>query len=68
MTIVFLVSSIFSDSLHGDICRIYADYLLAKKYYEDAALMYERGGLKLQAIDAWEKSLNWGYCIALSKV
>jgi elongator complex protein 1 len=44
----------------------YADYLFSKKYYEDAALMYESGKDIVNAISAWEKSGNWSYCLALA--
>ncbi len=39
---------------------------MAKRYYEDAAITYESGGLKLEAVDAWEKSPNWNYCLGLA--
>lgn len=52
---------------HKEVCRIYGDYLLIKKYCEDAALIYEAGGLLLEAVQAWEKSPNWSYCLALAK-
>lgn len=63
----FLQPAVCYSRLGNDVCRIYGDYLLTKKYYEDAALMYDRGGLPLQAVNAWEKSLNWKYCIALAQ-
>ena len=30
---------------HTELCQSYGDYLLTKKYFEDAALIYESGGL-----------------------
>ena len=47
--------------------KLYADYLLAKKYYEEAALLYERSKCVPEALHAWERALNWRYCIALAK-
>lgn len=38
-----------------------------KKYYEDAALTYQRGGWSLKALDAWERSLNFRYCLGLAQ-
>ena len=66
---LFCVSSTSPHKLvkmHSKICVAYADYLLSKKYYEDAALMYESGKDILQAVSAWEKSGNWSYCLALA--
>ena len=52
--------------IHSRLAISYADYLLSKRYYEDAALMYELGKDESNAIHAWEKSGNWSYCIALA--
>ena len=49
---------------HREVCRIYGDYLITKRYFEDAALVYEAGDLKVEAVDAWEKSPNWSNCLA----
>ena len=51
-----------------EICRVYGDYLLSKKYFEDAALIYEKGLLTSQAIEAWEKAVNPSYCLAAAKM
>jgi len=52
---------------HTQICQSYGDYLLTKKYFEDAALIYESGGLFIEAVNAWEQSSNWSLCLALAK-
>jgi elongator complex protein 1 len=54
-------------NVHRDICRSYGDYLVTKKYYEDAALTYERGLCLNEAVGAWEKSLNWRLCLAMAQ-
>lgn len=51
---------------HQKLCQIYGDYLLTKRYYEEAALIYEQGLLLTEALDAWEQSLNWSYCLSLA--
>ena len=48
-------------------CGAYGDYLVAKKYYEDAAMIYERGAFRAEAVAAWEKSLNWRMCLAAAQ-
>lgn len=53
--------------LFKSICEAYGDYLTVKKYYEDAALTYQRGGWSLKALDAWERSLNFRYCLGLAQ-
>ena len=50
-----------------EMCRIYGDYLVSKKYYEDAALIYEAANLNLEAISAWEQSENWNFCLSLAQ-
>jgi hypothetical protein len=50
-----------------EVCRIYGDYLLAKKYYEDSALIYEQGGMLTQAMGSWEKAVCPSYCLAVAK-
>ena len=52
--------------IYSKLLITYGDYLLSKKYYEDAALMFETGQDTLSAIAAWEKSGNWSYCLALA--
>ena len=52
--------------IYSKLLITYGDYLLSKKYYEDAALMFETGQDTLSAISAWEKSGNWSYCLALA--
>ena len=52
---------------HTKLCQSYGDYLLTKKYFEDAALIYEAGGLYIEAVSAWEQSTNWSLCLALAK-
>ena len=63
--------SIFQNSKNKDtyqkICQIYGDYLMSKKYFEDAALIFEAGNLNSEAVSAWEQSGNWNYCLALAK-
>jgi hypothetical protein len=54
-------------NLYWDICRSYGDYLVAKKYYEDADMTYELGLCSNKAVDAWEKSLNWQLCLAMAQ-
>ena len=49
------------------VCGAYGDYLVAKKYYEDAAMIYERGDFRAEAVAAWEKSLNWRMCLAAAQ-
>ena len=50
-----------------EVCGAYGDYLVAKKYYEDAAMIYERGALQAEAVAAWEKSLNWRMCLTAAQ-
>ena len=50
-----------------EMCRIYGDYLITKKYFEDAALIYEAANLNLEAINAWEQSENWNFCLSLAQ-
>lgn len=63
--------SIFQNSKNKDtyqkICQIYGDYLASKKYFEDAALIFEAGNLNNEAVSAWEQSGNWNYCLSLAK-
>ena len=69
----FLLSSIPSNSMppplqtQKEVCGAYGDYLVAKKYYEDAAMIYERGALQAEAVAAWEKSLNWRMCLTAAQ-
>lgn len=37
---------------------------MVKKYYEEAALIFTRGNLSMEAVAAWEKALNWKLCLA----
>ena len=37
---------------------------MAKKYYEDAALIFERGNLTSEALEAWERSRNVDMCLS----
>ena len=60
------VSSQYVAKINSRLSIAYADYLFSKKYYEDAALMYESGNNMVNAINAWEKSGNWSYCLALA--
>jgi elongator complex protein 1 len=50
-----------------EVCRIYGDYLLSKKYFEDSALIYERGGMMDKAVDSWEKAVCPSYCLSAAK-
>ena len=50
-----------------EVCRAYGDYLAAKKYYEDAAMIYERGEFWLEGVAAWEKSMNWRMCLGAAQ-
>lgn len=52
---------------HSEVCRAYGEYLATKKYYEDSALIYEAGGMDIEAVASWEQSNNWRYCLALGK-
>ena len=56
-----------SAEVYQQICQLYGDYLVSKKYYEDAALIFEAGKLNVEAISAWEQSGNWYYCLSLAK-
>ena len=47
--------------------RAYGDYLVTKKYFEDAALIYEAGQLNIEAISAWEQAGHWAFCLSLAK-
>jgi hypothetical protein len=40
---------------------------MTKKYFEDAALIYERGLMKAQAVEAWEKAVSPSYCLSAAK-
>ncbi|TRY67043.1 hypothetical protein TCAL_11445 [Tigriopus californicus] len=55
------------NELFKAVCEAYGDYLTVKNYYEDAALTYQRGGWSLKALDAWERSLNFRYCLGLAQ-
>ena len=48
-------------------CRAYGDYLAAKKYHEDAAMIYEKGEFWLEGVAAWEKSMNWRMCLSTAQ-
>lgn len=50
-----------------EICKVYGEYLVSKKYYEDAALILERSNLLKEASEAWEKALNWRFSLALAQ-
>ncbi len=52
---------------HTKICLAYGDYLVTKKYYEDAALVYASGNLLVEAVSSWEQSGNWSFCLSLAK-
>ena len=41
--------------MFGRVCRDYGDYLVSKKYFEEAGIMYSRGGCTDQAVDAYYK-------------
>ena len=41
--------------MFGTVCRDYGDYLVSKKYFEEAGIMYSRGGCTDQAVDAYYK-------------
>ena len=56
-----------SAEVYQQICQLYGDYLVSKKYYEDAALIFEAGKLNVEAVSAWEQSGNWYYCLSLAK-
>ena len=50
-----------------EVCRAYGDYLVAKRYHEDAALVYESGEFWLEGVAAWEKSANWRMCLTAAQ-
>ena len=56
-----------NEETYQKICQIYGDYLFSKKYFEDAALIFEAGKLNTEAVSAWEQSGNWNYCLSLAK-
>lgn len=56
-----------SEENFQQICQIYGEYLVSKKYFEDAALIFEAGNLNVEAVSAWEQSGNWNYCLSLAK-
>ena len=42
----------------------YGNYLEQKRYFEDAALIFQDGGHNREAMTSWLKDGNWQFCIA----
>lgn len=55
-----------SDSTRKKVWHNYADYLLSKKYYKEAAIAYKRSGARISAIRCHQLSGNWDQAISES--
>ena len=56
-----------NDKIFPQVSRAYGEYLSSKKYYEEAAFIFQKAKMYQEALEAWEKSLNWRYCIGHAK-
>lgn len=60
------VNILQTESMRKRVWHKYADYLLSKKYYSEAAIAYKRSGNRITAIRCHQLSGNWNQAISES--
>lgn len=48
-----------SSAMNKAVCEEYGNYLMSRKYYNEAAIMYSRSGAFEEALDAYQQAGNW---------